>query len=271
MDCNICDHVFIENKVVIHNRVTVKCGVQLWDGVYIEDDVFVGPNVTFTNDAWPRSRQWLSNSMQTIIHEGASIGANATILPGIIVGAHAMIGAGAVVTESVPPYAVVVGNPARITRYVSSEDATPNPGDASRYSQGEEVIANVRLGSIRIVNDERGNLGVAEFGDGLPFWPLRFFFIYDVPAKEVRGAHAHKECHQLLICLKGSVSCLVDNGHERAECLLDRPDKALHVPPMTWGTQYNFSEDAVLLVAASHLYDVEDYIRNYDAFLETIS
>ena len=117
-DCNICDHVFIENDVVIGDRVTVKCGVQLWDGIQLEDDVFVGPNATFTNDPFPRSRHYLSEPKRTTVLAGASIGANATILCGITIGAGAMVGAGAVVTADVPDRAVVVGNPARIIRYL---------------------------------------------------------------------------------------------------------------------------------------------------------
>src|SRR5687768_8094431 len=119
-DCNICDGVFIENDVVVGDRVTVKCGVQLWDGVRLEDDVFVGPNATFTNDNFPRSRHHLSAFPRTVVRRGASIGANATILPGLTIGMQSMIGAGAVVTKDVPPHAIVTGNPARITGYVRS-------------------------------------------------------------------------------------------------------------------------------------------------------
>ncbi len=119
-DCNICDHVFIENDVVVGDRVTVKCGVQLWDGVTLEDDVFVGPNATFTNDLFPRSKQYPESFSRTLVQRGASIGANATLLAGITVGAGAMIGAGAVVTKDVPAGAIVVGNPARIKGYVET-------------------------------------------------------------------------------------------------------------------------------------------------------
>lgn len=115
-DCNVCSHCFIENDVVVGDRVTVKCGVQLWDGITIEDDVFIGPNVTFTNDLFPRSQQHPEQFPRTTIKCGASIGANATLLPGISVGAKAMVGAGSVVTSDVPPGTVVVGNPATVTR-----------------------------------------------------------------------------------------------------------------------------------------------------------
>lgn len=113
--CNICDHVFIENNVVIGDRVTIKCGVQIWDGITLEDDVFIGPNATFTNDLFPRSKQDFS-LLQTIVKKGATIGANATILPGITIGENSMIGAGSVVTKDVPPNVLVVGNPARIIK-----------------------------------------------------------------------------------------------------------------------------------------------------------
>jgi|SRR5690606_8090692 len=117
-DCNINAHCFIENDVVIGDRVTVKCGVYLWDGLRVADDVFIGPNATFTNDRLPRSKQYPEQFPQTVIERGASIGAGAIILPGLTIGAGAMVGAGAVVTRDVPPRALVVGNPARILRYL---------------------------------------------------------------------------------------------------------------------------------------------------------
>jgi acetyltransferase-like isoleucine patch superfamily enzyme len=113
-DCNVCDHVFIENDVTIGDRVTIKCGVQVWDGITIGDDVFIGPNVTFTNDIYPRSKVYPERFDRTVVGNGASLGANCTILPGLIIGENAMVGAGAVVTRSVPANATVVGNPAKI-------------------------------------------------------------------------------------------------------------------------------------------------------------
>ena len=113
-NCNICAQVLIENDVVIGDNVTVKSGVQLWDGVRIEDNVFIGPNATFTNDLFPRSKVHPEQFLQTIIKAGASIGANASILPGVTVAEGAMIGAGAVVTRWVRDGATVVDKPARI-------------------------------------------------------------------------------------------------------------------------------------------------------------
>ena len=266
-DCNICDHVFIENDVVIGDRVTVKCGVQIWDGTEIGDDVFIGPNATFTNDSYPRSQQWLDAYPRTVVQQGASIGANATLLPGITIGQHSMVGAGAVVTRSVPPYAIVAGNPARIIRYADTTGA-PVAAVGTEATEQINTIEGVAFDSLPIIRDLRGNLLARELGSGLPFQPSRMFVIFDVPSKEVRGEHAHRECHQLLVCLKGAVSCLADNGSERAEYLLDSPEKSLHIPPMVWGTQYKYTADAVLMVLASHPYDPDDYIRDYDTFLE---
>lgn len=113
-DCNICSHCFIENDVVIGDRVTVKNGVQLWDGLRIANDVFIGPNVSFTNDKYPQSKNADFNHQVTVIGAKASIGAGAVILPGITIGEGAMVGAGAVVVGDVPPGKLVVGNPARI-------------------------------------------------------------------------------------------------------------------------------------------------------------
>ncbi|MDZ4662425.1 MAG: acyltransferase [Pseudomonadota bacterium] len=116
-DCNICDHTFVESGVVIGDRVTVKCGVYIWQGVTLENDVFIGPNATFTNDEFPRSKKYPTEFSKTLVKNGASIGANATLLPGITIGEFAMIGAGSVVTKDVPAYAVVCGNPAKLIRY----------------------------------------------------------------------------------------------------------------------------------------------------------
>lgn len=114
-DANICAHCLVENDVVVGDRVTVKSGVQLWDGIRLEDDVFVGPNVTFTNDRYPRSKQHPGAFPETRVCRGASIGGGAVILPGITIGEGALVGAGAVVTRSVAPWTKVVGSPARVT------------------------------------------------------------------------------------------------------------------------------------------------------------
>lgn len=117
-DCNICDHTFIETGVIMGDRVTVKSGVYIWTGVEIANEVFIGPCVAFTNDKHPRSRQHLNDYPKTRLLEGCSIGANATLLPGITIGSWAMVGAGSVVTRDIPAYALVFGNPAKIQGWV---------------------------------------------------------------------------------------------------------------------------------------------------------
>lgn len=120
-NCNVCSHCFIENDVEIGNNVTVKCGVQLWNGLRVEDDVFIGANVSFTNDRFPRSKQYPAAFEKTVIRKGASIGAGSVLLCGIEIGEKAMIGAGSVVTKDVPAGELWVGNPARFVRKLEEE------------------------------------------------------------------------------------------------------------------------------------------------------
>lgn len=127
---------------MVGNRVTVKCGVQLWDGLRVEDDVFIGPNVTFTNDPFPRSKRHPAKFLKTIVKKGASIGGGAVILPGLTIGEGSMVGAGAVVTKSVPAGAVMVGNPARVVRFLEhrtdeSSKIVTNP--QSSICEGENI------------------------------------------------------------------------------------------------------------------------------------
>jgi len=120
-NCNICSHIFIENEVKIGDNVTIKSGVQLWDGITIEDDVFLGPNVTFTNELVPRSRVIdKSKFKKTIVKRGASIGANTTVLPGIVVGEYALIGAGSLINKNIPNNTLWFGTPATQRGYVTN-------------------------------------------------------------------------------------------------------------------------------------------------------
>ncbi len=270
-ECNICDHVFVENDVVVGDRVTIKCGVQLWDGVTLEDDVFVGPNATFTNDPFPRSRQRPEGYARTLVRAGASIGANATILPGLTLGRGCMVGAGAVVTHDVPSNAIVAGNPARIIGYVDSVEE-PAPPPASAPSAIRELqVGGARLHPMPLIEDLRGTLTFGEIDKHLPFVPKRFFVIYDVPSTRVRGEHAHRKLHQFLVCVRGSCSVVLDDGHQREEVVLDRATLGLHIPPMVWAVQYKYSHDSLLLVLASDVYDEADYIRDYDDFVREIT
>jgi dTDP-4-dehydrorhamnose 3,5-epimerase-like enzyme len=180
-----------------------------------------------------------------------------------------MVGAGAVVTRTVPPNAIVVGNPARIVAYVD----TPSRALVSRTAPTEGLdssVAGVSLRELRHVEDLRGDLCAAEWDRHLPFSPKRVFFVYNVPSVRVRGEHAHKECHEFLVCVCGSIAAIVDDGTNREEFVLDRPWIGIYIPPRVWGIQYKYSSDAVLMVFASHEYDPDDYIRDYDAFLRFV-
>jgi UDP-2-acetamido-3-amino-2,3-dideoxy-glucuronate N-acetyltransferase len=273
-NCNICDHVFIEGDVVIGDNVTVKCGVQLWDGVRIEDNVFIGPNVTFANDLFPRSKMRPEKYLVTVIEKGASLGANATILPGITVGTGAMVGAGSVVTKNVPPYAIVAGNPARIISYCQTDSIDYSQTSAVSSSSANKIIPlNVNkceLWHLPSFTDMRGSITVNEFSENLPFAPKRCFFVYGVESNKIRGEHAHKICEQFLIAVHGKVSALIDDGVKRKEITLDSSTTGLYMPAGTWGVQYNFSSDAVLCVFASHSYSNNDYIRDYSEFIKYI-
>ena len=270
--CNICSHCLIESDVVIGDRVTVKSGVQLWDGLRVGDDVFIGPNTSFANDRFPRSKKTPEKFLQTIVETGASIGAGATILPGITIGSNSMVAAGAVVTRSVPPNAIVVGNPAKIVGYVDAERNKAAVGASLDVDIGAQAtqVMGVSLHRMPRVVDIRGSLTVGEFGRSIPFDVKRYFMVFDVPSMETRGEHAHRECHQFLICVRGSCAVVADDGETRQEFLLDRPDMGVHLPPMVWGIQYKYSSDAVLLVYASHYYDSMDYIRNYAEFRQLV-
>ena len=270
-DCNICDHVFIENDVVIGDRVTVKSGVQLWDGITLEDEVFVGPNATFTNDPFPRSRQRPDQFLRTTVRRRASIGANATVLPGITIGENSMVSAGCVVNRDVPANAIVVGNPARIAGYVDGATGTASlrPQAASGPS-GElptTTVEGVTLHRLTRVDDLRGSLVAGEVPREVPFEVRRFFIVFDVASEQIRGEHAHRRLHQFLVCLRGRVDLMVDDGARRDVLRLDAPTFGVYIRPMVWASQYRYSTDALLLVLASDSYDAEDYVRDYSEFV----
>ena len=269
--CNVCDHTFIENDVRLGDRVTIKCGVQIWDGITLEDDVFVGPNATFSNDPFPRSGQHPERYARTLVKRGASIGANATILPGLTIGEKAMVGAGAVVTRNVPPMAIVAGNPARIVGY----DGAGSLSGAVSTTPAEVGVTATRVAGVTLhrlpqVHDLRGDLSFGEVANQIPFEIRRYFLVYGVASKEIRGEHAHRSLHQFLICVHGRCHVVADDGSNRQEFVLDSPTIGIYLPPMVWGIQYKYTEDAVLLVLASDRYDPAGYIRDYAEFLELV-
>jgi len=132
------------------------------------------------------------------------------------------------------------------------------------------AVKGVEIYRFPSVQDSRGNLTVGEFENEFPFCPKRYFIVSGVPKGEIRGEHAHKACHQFLICAYGQCSVTVDDGATRLEIQLDKPNIGIHLPPLVWGRQWQYSSDAALLVFASEAYDPGDYIREYDAFLRAV-
>jgi UDP-2-acetamido-3-amino-2,3-dideoxy-glucuronate N-acetyltransferase len=205
----------------------------------------------------------------TTIREGVKIGVGAIIGAGIELGVGCQIEAGSVVLQSVPAHARVLGNPAQIVGYTPAGDiASPPVHGAAVASEPNYAIGvgGCAIQEMPRFSDLRGDLSVGEFATDLPFLPTRYFVVFDVPSRELRGGHAHKECAEFLICVAGSCRVLVDDGHNRAEVDLNSPSKGLHMPAGIWGSQFAFTKDAVLLVFASHNYEPEDYIRTYDEF-----
>jgi dTDP-4-dehydrorhamnose 3,5-epimerase-like enzyme len=146
---------------------------------------------------------------------------------------------------------------------------TSRPGETEVHA-APTGVRGVIIYRFPWVNDPRGDLTVGEFDKGFPFRPKRYFIVFGVSSGTLRGEHAHKNCHQFLICAHGRCSATVDDGTTRREIILDSPSVGIYVPPMIWGTQSNYSVDASLLVFASEHYDPDDYIRDYDAFLKAV-
>ncbi|MBI1761021.1 MAG: WxcM-like domain-containing protein [Acidobacteria bacterium] len=277
-DCEISGQVLIENAVRVGDRVRIQSGAQLRAGARVEDDVFIGPNALLLSDASGVARKpKLAAQLFTVIREGATIGANALLMPGVTIGRKAVVEVAAVVTHDVPPNAIVTGNPARIVGYVDLPHPKPPVAVLTQpfsepYSDDEVQarkstrVRGVWLHRMPVITDLRGNLSVGEFGKDLPFEPKRYFVVFDVSSREVRGEHAHRTLHQFLVCLKGECALVVDDGTTREEVVLDSPAVGVHVEPLVWGVQYKFSSDALLLVLASDKYDPHDYIRDYEDF-----
>lgn len=259
-DCNICDGVFIENDVVVGDRVTVKCGVQLWDGLVVEDDVFIGPNATFTNDPFPRSRVPRRKLPPTRLCRGASVGANATVLPGLTIGPGALVGAGTVVTQDVPANAVVIGNPARIIGYADAQDAG-GPEGLQPGQPGRAVV-------VETFRDQRGRLAHWPLEGVLGFIPRRMYIVDGAPDGGARGGGASRRSHQLLVATQGALRVALDDGRARAVITLSDTAAGLLVPPMVWTLQFGHSPDAALLVLASEPYASEERVTDYAAFLD---
>ena len=255
----------IDPSALIGGDCVIKSGAYVGAGVNLGAGVVVGANAVFVD------AESDTPGTGTQVKRLARIGANASIYAGVVIAERAEVRPGAVVTRSVPPNAIVEGNPANIVGYVdAAREAHPfAPHATSGARQGVEATAvdGVTVHHFPIIPDLRGNLTVGEFDKQVPFLPKRYFMVFGVPSREIRGEHAHRRCHQFLICLRGSCAVVADDGKRKVEIELDAPNRGLYLPPMTWGIQYKHTPDALLLVFASDYYDGADYIRDYDEFI----
>jgi dTDP-4-dehydrorhamnose 3,5-epimerase-like enzyme len=247
-------------------QCVVDFGAVVCAGVKIGNRVTIGPNVVFVEGA---------SGARTIVQDNVHIGAGTVVYAGVTLAAGALVRPGTVVTRSVPHGAIVEGNPAMIVGYVNAHPSGGSVSPIFNPAKSEPVedigVGGVQVFRFPVIPDLRGNLTVGEFEKQIPFKPLRYFMVYGVPSREIRGEHAHHQCHQFLICMNGSCAVVADDGKKRAEVVLDSPHKGLYLPPKTWGIQYKYSSDALLLVFASHAYDPADYIRDYNDFVDMVT
>jgi len=240
-------------------RCIVREFASIDSGVSLADDVEVGAGARIL----PGVR----------LDRAVTVGANAIVLRGAAVGRGAVVAPGSVVENDVPAWAIVRGSPARIVGYVDSPGPPESPVEESVIAPEAPtptLVPGVMLHPLVHARDLRGSLAALEFA-ALPFVPRRVFTVYAVPDESVRGAHAHRECAQFLVCMAGAVSAVADDGRNRQEFRLADPTVGLLVPPLVWSMQYRYSSDAVLVVHAELPYDPDDYIRDYEEFLQIVA
>lgn len=261
----------------IGDRVRVDVEAVVGEGVRIQSDVVVGPRAILSDLTRSPNEGASDGSGRIVIEQEARIGSNAMVLPGVQISRNAHVCAGAVVTRSVPANAIVSGNPANISGYVPlasrSDDVASNLSVAQtnlRPRLQPSAVAGVSVHRSPVHRDLRGSLVANEFNRDIPFEAKRAFLVFDVPLEQVRGEHAHRGCHQFISCIHGECSLVADDGRAQEEFRLDDPTIGIHIPPMVWSTQYRHTRDAVLLVHASHWYDPDDYIHDYEAFLAQV-
>ena len=216
----------VDPLAVVGPGCVVQGGAHVCAGVALERDVHVGANAVFA------TLPGAALDRTTLVRAGAWIGANATIDAGVTIGPRAVVRPGAVVTRSVPPSAIVEGNPAQIVGYAGTNAHAAVPLTAlaapeQRPSVQALPVKGVTLHHFPVIEDLRGLLTVGEFDRQVPFVPRRYFLVYDVPSRESRGEHAHRTLQEFLICLRGSCAVVVDDGHHKVEVALDRPDRGL--------------------------------------------
>lgn len=273
----------IDPAATIGLRCEIAAGAVIGAEVRLGDDVRIGPgallhgschigNASIVGAGCVLDASADADTMTSLVLEAnVQLLAGVTIASRLTVASGAQVMPGTVVQRSVPPHAIVAGNPAQIVGYTLSVDRSeagaPIAVGAREIGVGATMVRDVTLHQLPRILDLRGNLTVGEFGRSIPFEPKRYFMVFGVPNAEVRGEHAHRTCKQFLICVHGTCSVVADDGVHREEFLLDDAATGLYLPALTWGIQYKYSRDAVLLVFASEYYDNAEYIRDYKEFL----
>ncbi|MEN6543311.1 WxcM-like domain-containing protein [Parvibaculum sp.] len=251
---------FIDPTSTLSPSATIGPLAYVGPGAVVGDSVVIGPGAQILSDS----------DRPTIIKPWAVIGGGSTVTAGVEIGTYARIGSGVVVAENVPPNMILSAPRPRVLGY---GEGSGQPVARRHFSRDSKLDAPTKIGvgagelwPVPVFSDLRGSLSAIELSTNLPFRPERIFLIYGVPSEEMRGDHAHRRCAQFLVAVHGSVSLILDDGERSVEVRLNRPNLGVYMPPMIWGTQYNYSSDAVLMVFASHSYDPSDYIRSYDQF-----
>jgi acetyltransferase-like isoleucine patch superfamily enzyme/dTDP-4-dehydrorhamnose 3,5-epimerase-like enzyme len=246
--------------------------VEIGEGAVIGEDTFLNGAVRVGNAVRIGPKCCIDAAeAPTILSQDSTVGAHATIWAGVTVGRGARIEPGSVVTKDVPAMAVVAGNPAQIVHYCAPQIAPARTRSSSGAAGVATEIPGVTLHDLPLHEDLRGNLTFGEAQRHVPFPIKRYFLTFAVTSQEVRGEHAHRRLEQFLVCIHGRVHIAVDDGRDRANFLLDRPNLGVYIPPMIWSVQYRFSADAVLLGLCSDYYEADDYIRDYAEFMELAS
>jgi UDP-2-acetamido-3-amino-2,3-dideoxy-glucuronate N-acetyltransferase len=279
-DAVIGAHAVVEAGAAIGARCRIGAGAFVGAGVMLGDEVEVGANATLASAHGSAASGSAAATAHTRVADGVRIGAGATVVAGVAVHTGAWIKPGAVVTRAVPPGAIVEGNPAVMTGHVGAvegptADRRVARARAASHEPAEDwiqptAVEGVAIYNFPVIKDMRGDLTVGEFDRQIPFKPLRYFMVFDVPSREIRGEHAHHTCHEFLVCVRGQCAVAADDGTHRVEVLLDTPARGVYLPPMTWRVHYKYSPDAILLVFASHHYDPSDYVRDYGEFMRLV-
>ena len=257
-DAAVGPNCVLRGEISIGARTTLGPSVSLAGAVVIAADCRIDAGVTTT--------EGLSGAggARLVLGAGVQVGAGSVLTLGLEIGAGARIEAGSIVTRAVPAHAIVAGDPAVVVGFVTTE---PPPTFTDGNVIHSRAVAGVSFHRFPVVREPRGSLIFSEFGMEVPFVPKRYFMVHDVPPHQLRGTHARETCGELLVCVAGSINAVVDDGLSREEYVLDRPHLGLYIPPLVWATQYKHTPDAILMVFATHHYEADDYIVDYDGFV----